>query len=1246
DSELTSFYYHPADSKTQFSPFILKNGEPETIHYIILDKKPLYFRWAGTTGNQYSFEASPGYHLLELRTSERKFVIDSIYLAPGMKLVLAVKDMMHPASYSAVKEKNVLSETEKKSLGKWMFSYRNNFEGYLAYMKQDNRIFLLNGTGGMSNSYNGYSRYDEESLTNVAGPVSSSSATLVVPAKYKVEFTPEAGYSNEFSAGLLKMRSISMYDKLPSKLTGYPVERFTDLPLSEEMMNRMHADDMYKKKMATAKFTIPSITAPGYCYLQLEFDSTFRTAGREPVLILVIPNSDLDRMSVFPGNTRAINNQQPGLTSIILWYRDDSHLRYDSIMLKRDGKNYVRLTWSDKRIPPDEGVLIKEKIEARIFSTGREPDPAIVNSWKANLTKQYLLTNLGPGTKVSGTVTSDEGPVPGAVVQVKGTDYGTLTDINGNYSINLPEDIRTLVFSFIGYKSEEVEVTSDVVNVMMYADVMALQEVVVVGYGIMRKRDVTGAVSVVSALSGKVAGVQAGSPGSKDKILIRGNSSFGELDQPLVIIDGIPYTGDLSTLDPNFIRDIKVLKDESLTSLYGSRASNGVILISTSELKKAGKPIPAFITEFIKMQFPEGEEQGTSGIRSFFRDYAYWKPDLVTNENGAASFIAKFPDDVTSWNSYFLVMKGKKSGSHTASVKSYKSLMAQLFVPRFLVEGDSSGLVGKVLNYSSDTVKLKTIFELDNKQVEEKERTCTKSLVDTLEVIAANTDTIIARYYFKKTDGYSDGEERKVPVFKRGIEKTVGEFIVLEGDTAITVKPGKGLGKVSVYAQSDAVGIIKDEIRYLEDYRYNCNEQLASKLIALVSSGKIARSAGKRFNGEQGIRRIIKTLESNANDDGAWGWWNRSGTADWVSIHVIEALLEARKEGYKVAFRTEDLLSYVVWTLESSKDKALNLHLLYIAKLSGFKLDYNKYIDQIDSQSLKALADKFLLIRLRQLTGLKYDTGIIYKNSYSTLFGNVAFGSEDNRDSFTDNRTQATINAYQVLAADSTVSRAYLSKIRNYFFECRRLGTWQNTYESARIIKTILPDLLSSSGGIITQPELAISGKVNTVIKKFPYEVTIDESDTLAIRKSGSFPVYLTYYQRYFENDPSPDSTSFTIRSSFADANLGMKAGKQEKLVVDLAVKRDAQFTVVEIPIPAGCTYDEKENYFEGAVHSEFHKDRVSVFYNFMKRGDYRFEISLLPRYTGSYTLNPAKAELMYFPVFSGNNELKQVQIK
>ncbi|MFN8240113.1 MAG: hypothetical protein U0X39_05090, partial [Bacteroidales bacterium] len=83
DSELTSFYYQPADGKTQFSPFIMKEGKPETIHYIILDKKPLYFRWAGTTGNQYSFEASPGYHLLEMRTSEREFVIDSVYLAPG-----------------------------------------------------------------------------------------------------------------------------------------------------------------------------------------------------------------------------------------------------------------------------------------------------------------------------------------------------------------------------------------------------------------------------------------------------------------------------------------------------------------------------------------------------------------------------------------------------------------------------------------------------------------------------------------------------------------------------------------------------------------------------------------------------------------------------------------------------------------------------------------------------------------------------------------------------------------------------------------------------------------------------------------------------------------------------------------------------------------------------------------------------------------------------------------------------------
>jgi uncharacterized protein YfaS (alpha-2-macroglobulin family) len=99
-------------------------------------------------------------------------------------------------------------------------------------------------------------------------------------------------------------------------------------------------------------------------------------------------------------------------------------------------------------------------------------------------------------------------------------------------------------------------------------------------------------------------------------------------------------------------------------------------------------------------------------------------------------------------------------------------------------------------------------------------------------------------------------------------------------------------------------------------------------------------------------------------------------------------------------------------------------------------------------------------------------------------------------------------------------------------------------------------------------------------------------------------------------------------------------------MMVTLRVHKDADFVMLEVPIPGGCFYDSKDNFFTRAVHTEFFKDHVAIFFEHLHPGTYDYEIELLPRYTGRYTLNPAKAELMYFPLFSSNNALKTIYIK
>jgi TonB-linked SusC/RagA family outer membrane protein len=220
-----------------------------------------------------------------------------------------------------------------------------------------------------------------------------------------------------------------------------------------------------------------------------------------------------------------------------------------------------------------------------------------------------LLSSKTFAFTISGKVTSENGdPLPGVSVLEKGTTNGTVTDTEGIYSLSATNENVTLVFSFIGYISQEVAVNGrSTVDINMKEDVVSLGEVVVVGYGSQKKTDLTGAVTSIKiadiaqfptarvdqALQGRSSGVYVlntdGSPGGNTMIRIRGLNSINGGNEPLVVIDGL-QGGNLNSLNPQDIASIEILKDASATAIYGSRGANGVILITT-RLGKLGKPV-------------------------------------------------------------------------------------------------------------------------------------------------------------------------------------------------------------------------------------------------------------------------------------------------------------------------------------------------------------------------------------------------------------------------------------------------------------------------------------------------------------------------------------------------------------------------------------------------------------------------------------------------------------------------------
>ncbi len=204
------------------------------------------------------------------------------------------------------------------------------------------------------------------------------------------------------------------------------------------------------------------------------------------------------------------------------------------------------------------------------------------------------------GVTITGKVTSTEDSegLPGVNVIVKGTSNGTVTDIEGNYSLEVPGAEAILVFSSVGYTKQEVVVGSrSKIDLVLLVDLRALDEIVVIGYGTAEKKDVTGAISSVKgedfknipvdgvdkALQGRIAGVQVvpngGAPGASTSIRIRGAGTVNN-SEPLYIVDGIP-TSSIDGINPNNIESIEVLKDASASAIYGTRAANGVVIVST-----------------------------------------------------------------------------------------------------------------------------------------------------------------------------------------------------------------------------------------------------------------------------------------------------------------------------------------------------------------------------------------------------------------------------------------------------------------------------------------------------------------------------------------------------------------------------------------------------------------------------------------------------------------------------------------
>ena len=334
------------------------------------------------------------------------------------------------------------------------------------------------------------------------------------------------------------------------------------------------------------------------------------------------------------------------------------------------------------------------------------------------------VTAVQQTKKVTGRVSDSMGTLIGATIMEKGTTNGVVTDYDGNFSINVQPG-ATLVVSYVGYVSQEIKVGNQSnLNIMLEDEGRNLNEVVVIGYGTQRREAVTGSVANVNgeklnqiaatnaaqALQGRVAGVlmtQTGSkPGDEMQIRIRGQRSLSASNDPLIVLDGIPFMGQLSDINPTDIKSMDILKDASATAIYGSRGANGVIIITTA---KGNQGVPAkvsyngyvsFKTVFHKYPMMDGP------TFSKFREYAgLYKNSLDESDDTNTDWQDLYYQTGVSHNHDVSVAGGTNGGSYSFGAGYYhdESVVPTEGYDRISVRGNFDQTVGKWFRFGLST---------------------------------------------------------------------------------------------------------------------------------------------------------------------------------------------------------------------------------------------------------------------------------------------------------------------------------------------------------------------------------------------------------------------------------------------------------------------------------------------------------------------------------------------------------------
>lgn len=633
-------------------------------------------------------------------------------------------------------------------------------------------------------------------------------------------------------------------------------------------------------------------------------------------------------------------------------------------------------------------------------------------------------------------------------------------------------------------------------------------------------------------------------------------------------------------------------------------------------------------------------EMDASGMRSNFSNSAIWQTNLLTNNSGEVRFAYQLPDDITTWRTHILAMdEDLRTGQTTVLTKAYKPIKAQLYTPRFALQGDSILLRGNIQNFTGERYKSDILWSIDPSDTTTTNHSIQRLYdSETWLDVPEGIDSANVFFGLRTVSGYEDGEARAFSVYQKGVPVHYGNGFVCMDDTTLTID--SGLDAAHTLEINESVAHILDaEIRNLYDYLHNCNEQMTSRLLAI---GLMEKRESSRTNRRE-LKRVFKALSDNQNADGGWAWWGKANNTNLVMTLAIGTRLQHLNDLGLADANAQDMLNIIKskaadWLQSKAQNRRDSLEICLLGARIGADLFYEPILEITKDEHTYHRILRGLIASIASL-----DVEIERPLSYSktNFYGQMYWEANDTLPQPYFGNLSLNILAQELLHRQNAPQTAKLSSL-GWILSQRRGAYFYNT-----VLSSDFSWLLSQYYSERPDKESSPSILVNGAEQSLPFRKTFDPNTPITTSiKPGGKPLFVNHYNTVFEESPEKRHDQMRVHTVFKENDKPLEALTTGRIIdMDIHVELDqsAEYFMLDVPIPAGCTYTEQQT--RGIeTHREAFRNKCVFYFEHLPKGKHTFTVSLEVRFAGSFHVNPVRLGSMYFKQIETFNNSQRLQ--